>query len=541
MTKIISFTSDISSIDMPQQIAYPHNYQPHQLAKIAANELQTYLATQTDFTHNFGITNPNSKDALGKMFGVLVVQKQDKSLAYLAAFSGKLGDTTQHNHFVPPIFDVLNKKGFYTDTENKINQLNTQLDTITTSTDFINIKKEYSNLRKKHEDLFFDEQSKIKIRRKNRKLQGKQNNQQNINEEFYLKEYQTYLEAKISDLQKEYTSYTNQVQQLKEKRKNSSAKVQQQIFEQYQFLNIDKKSKNLFDIFKTSSQNIPAGAGDCCAPKLLQYAFKHDLKPICMAEFWWGKPLQTSIRKHQQFYAACTGKCKPILSHMLSGLSIEQNPVIAQLQHNEATISIVFEDDSLLVINKPYDLLTVAGKEIDDSVFNRIRRLYPAATGPLIVHRLDMSTSGVLLIAKNLDVYKKLQQQFITKVVQKRYVALLNGVLSAQNGTIKLPLRVDLDDRPKQLVCYEHGKKALTKWKKIEVKDGKTRVYFYPITGRTHQLRVHAAHQLGLNTPIIGDDLYGKKSNRLHLHAEKIGFKHPITSKWVEFSVPTPF
>ncbi|WNW02528.1 RluA family pseudouridine synthase [Tenacibaculum sp. HL-MS23] len=259
-----------------------------------------------------------------------------------------------------------------------------------------------------------------------------------------------------------------------------------------------------------------------------------------MAEFWWGKPSANAVRKHQHYYSACTGKCKPILHHMLQGLTVDDNPLIAQFQVKKE-IEVIFEDEYLLVINKPHELLSVAGKEVKDSVYSRIKKKYPNATGPLIVHRLDMSTSGILLIAKNEIIHKNLQAQFINRTIKKRYVALLHGSLYKKNGEINLPLRVDLDDRPKQLVCYEHGKKALTKWEVIEVIDNKTKVYFYPITGRTHQLRVHAAHQLGLNIPIVGDDLYGTKANRLYLHAENLSFRHPISKKEVQFTSPAPF
>jgi tRNA pseudouridine32 synthase/23S rRNA pseudouridine746 synthase len=170
-----------------------------------------------------------------------------------------------------------------------------------------------------------------------------------------------------------------------------------------------------------------------------------------------------------------------------------------------------------------------------------LKKKYPNASGPLVVHRLDMSTSGILLIAKNLEIYKILQTQFINKTIKKRYVALLDGILHKKEGEINLPLRVDLNDRPKQLICNIHGKPARTKWKVIEVKNNKTKVYFYPITGRTHQLRIHAAHNLGLNIAIVGDDLYGTASSRLHLHAEKIGFNHPISKKWIEFIAPINF
>lgn len=540
MTKVLSFSSDVSSITLPDKFTYPYNYIPHKLAKIASEELQVYLKNQTDFIHDFGINTPENENALGKMFGVLVVQQPNGNLGYLAAFSGKLADNTQHKHFVPPVFDVLDKNGFYLKTEDKLNQLSVEIETLEESANYIYSKNAYKNALALNATLLSEEQNKIKIRRKKRKELKKQNNQQNINEEFYLREYEVYLNKKIHPLKVEFEHFQLKINDLKKERANLSATVQQKIFEQYQFLNSNQEVKNLLNIFDSSQQNIPAGAGDCCAPKLLQYAFKHDLKPICMAEFWWGKPLNTSIRKHQNYYPACTGKCKPILTHMLKGMLVDENPLAAQL-NNRKELKIIYEDEDIVVLNKPHELLTVSGKEFKDSVYSRVKKLYPNATGPLIVHRLDMSTSGILLIAKNEEAYKHLQAQFINKTIKKRYVALLGGVLQTKKGEINLPIRVDLDDRPKQLVCYEHGKKAFTKWETVEVINNKTKVYFYPITGRSHQLRVHAAHNLGLNTAILGDDLYGEKSDRLYLHAEKITFIHPTSKKEISFTSPTPF
>lgn len=540
MTKVLSFSSDVSSIPLPDKFTYPYNYIPHKLAKIASEELQVYLQNQTDFIHDFGVNTPENDNALGKMFGVLVVQQSNGNLGYLAAFSGKLADNTQHKHFVPPVFDVLDKNGFYPKTEDKLNQLSVEIETLEESANYIDSKNVYKNALALNATLLSEEQNKIKLRRKKRKELKKQNNQQNINEEFYLREYEVYLNKKIHPLKVQFEHFQLKINDLKKERANLSATVQQKIFEQYQFLNSNQEVKNLLNIFDSSQQSIPAGAGDCCAPKLLQYAFKHDLKPICMAEFWWGKPLNNAIRKHQNYYPACTGKCKPILTHMLQGMLVDENPLTAQL-NKEKELKIIYEDEDIVVLNKPHELLTVSGKEFKDSVYSRVKKLYPNATGPLIVHRLDMSTSGILLIAKNEEVYKHLQAQFINKTIKKRYVALLNGVLQTEKGEINLPIRVDLDDRPKQLVCYEHGKKAFTKWETIEVINNKTKVHFYPITGRTHQLRVHAAHNLGLNTAIVGDDLYGEKSDRLFLHAEKITFIHPTSKKEISFTSPSPF
>jgi len=249
-----------------------------------------------------------------------------------------------------------------------------------------------------------------------------------------------------------------------------------------------------------------------------------------MAEFWWGASPKSDVRKHGQFYPACRGKCEPILGHMLKGLEVDPNPMLDNPAEGKE-LEILFEDEFMMAVNKPAEFLSVPGKIIKDSVYSRIRVRNPEATGPLIVHRLDMSTSGILLVAKSKEVHKQLQHQFENRTIKKRYVALLDGTLTVNSGEIDLPLRVDLDDRPRQLVCYEHGKPSKTYWELIETKNGQSKVYFYPLTGRTHQLRVHAAHQLGLNTPIVGDDLYGTIKDRLHLHAERIEFVHPQTKE----------
>ncbi|MBE7645841.1 RluA family pseudouridine synthase [Tenacibaculum finnmarkense genomovar ulcerans] len=550
MPKFIAFTSDISQIAIPEKFDYPHNYTPHSLAKIASEELQEYLKTQTDFTHNFGLKNlrniettknKQNTTTLGKMFGVLVVKSKQGKLGYLTAFSGKIAQSTQHKHFVPPVYDVLKEDGVFLKTEKINNQINQEIINLENSSAYLKIKKDYFILLKSTEKLLQEAQKTLKQRRFLRKTEGKQNNQLNINEEFYLREYDVYLQDKIRPFKKKYSNFQEQIEQLKQQRKELSSSSQQEIFKQYQFLNANNETQNLIAIFENSPQNIPAGAGDCCAPKLLQYAFLNQFTPICMAEFWWGNPLATSVRKHKNYYDACSGKCKPILKHMLQGILVHQNPLIVQLQKQEKTaktLGIIFEDPHLLVINKPSGLLSVAGKITEDSVNSRIQKKHPNA---LVVHRLDMATSGILLVAKNLEVYKNLQDQFVNKTIKKRYLAVLDGVLSEENGEINLPLRVNLEDRPKQLVCELHGKKALTKWEIIKIKNDKTYVYFYPITGRTHQLRVHAAHYLGLNSPIIGDVLYGVTANRLHLHAQKISFIHPVLKKIVTFKSPTPF
>ena len=311
--------------------------------------------------------------------------------------------------------------------------------------------------------------------------------------------------------------------------------LQQQIFDKYQFLNIQGQAKNIAHIFSSTPYKIPpAGAGECAAPKLLNYAFTYDYTPIAMAEFWWGASPASEVRRHKHIYPACQSKCQPILTHMLSGMSVDENPLLLNPAEGKH-LDIIYEDDDVLVINKPAEFLSVPGKNIEDSVYSRIKQAYPLATGPLIVHRLDMSTSGLMVVALTKESNKQLQKQFIKRTVKKRYIALLAGTLIDDEGIINLPLRVDLNDRPRQLVCYEHGKPAETHYQVIERKNNRTKVYFYPKTGRTHQLRVHSAHTLGLNSPIVGDDHYGLTDTRLHLHAQRLCFNHPTTNEVLTF------
>lgn len=554
--KFIFFKTDISKIELPKKFTFPFYYQPHLLAKIAAEELQEYLATQNDFTHNFGFDGVNNELAIGKMFGVLVVQNSKNEIGYLAAYSGKLEDNSNPKKFVPPVFNIRKEGSYFLKEEAAISNINKQLSNLQNNLNYLSLKDALAKLKIEIELDMSLERKKLKRYKKERKQKKAEFRailskeeydifctklaQQSFNNQFYIKELQEYYTAKIDKKAKELSVFESKISSLKRQRKEKSNALQHYIFTNYQFLNQQKKTKSLIAIFDDKKDIPPAGSGECAAPKLLQYAFAQNLKPICMSEFWWGISPNSEVRKHLHFYPACQSRCKPILKHMLQGIALENNELLENLSEKKE-IKIIFEDDNLLVIHKPHELLTVPGKNIKDSVFTRIKKEYPNATGPLIVHRLDMSTSGILLIAKTAETYQFLQSQFIKRTVKKRYVAVLNGKLTAKNGTISLPLRVDLEDRPRQLVCYEHGKKAETLWKVIQQNKNTTKVYFYPITGRTHQLRVHAAHKNGLNTAILGDDLYGTKSNRLHLHAEWIEFEHPSTKKRVCFTVPADF
>ncbi|MBF6640877.1 RNA pseudouridine synthase [Flavobacterium sp. J49] len=548
------FNHDISGISLPEKFTFPFYYEPHELSRIAANELQNYLESQTDFEHNFGLDTEKEGLVIGKMFGVLVVQNSEGELGYLWAFSGKLADQNHLPLFVPTVFDMLEENSFFLIGIKELNAINLEVETLENNPEFLLLTETYQTEKALASAKLEAEKIKMSEAKKARKLQRKKAQteitdkadleiimaelvRESLKDKFLFRELTEYLENQLAETKEKLSRFTDKINQLKEERSLKSAALQQQIFAEYSFLNQYKELKSLAEIF---NGNPPAGAGECAAPKLLHYAFQHHLKPIAMAEFWWGQSPKSEVRKHGQFYPACTGKCEPILAHMLKDIPMDDNPFgINPAEGKE--LEVVFEDDYLAIVNKPAEFLSVPGKQVKDSVSARVASLYPNATGPLIVHRLDMATSGLLLIAKNIEIHKELQSQFIKRKVKKRYVALLDGLLKEDSGLIDLPLRVDLDNRPNQMVCYEHGKTAQTKWEVIERRNNQTLVYFYPITGRTHQLRVHAAHNLGLNTPIVGDDLYGTKANRLHLHAESITFSHPISKETVTVTVAAAF
>lgn len=540
--KFQHFKTNISGISLPEKFTFPFYYEPHPLSEIAAKELQEYLETQSDFNHNFGLKENQEGYVIGKMFGVLVCQDEKGELGYLWGVSGKLADSNHHDKFVPPVFDMLTQDSFFKQEEAILNQYNRKIEKLEQSEELATAKK---ILKQTELEAQFDLQRQ-KQRIKDLKIERDEKrasfdnlsptaieqlefelSEESKKESILLKKMTKYWNLTVESRKLKVESLQAEIEKLKEERKQKSSELQQRLFAEYAFLNQEKKLKSVGEIF---DNNPPAGAGECAAPKLLHYAFQNNLKPIALAEFWWGQSPKSEVRKHKQFYPACRSKCEPILAHMLHGIEMDDNPLLENPAEGK-DIEIVFEDEYLAVINKPAEFLSVPGKNIQDSVYERVKKRYPEASGPLIVHRLDMSTSGLLLIAKSEEIYIQLQSQFIKRTVKKRYVALLDGIVKQPEGIINLPLRVDLDNRPNQLVCYEYGKPAETHFKVIEIKNKKTRIHFFPITGRTHQLRVHASHSLGLNCPIVGDDLYGIKANRLHLHAEEITFTHPISKE----------
>lgn len=559
MSCFTAFTADVSDIDLPESFTFPFCYEPHLLSQIAAKQLQQHLESQTDWQHDFGF-EANSKEA-GKMFGVLVVKDAQGSLGFLSAFSGKLADKNHHPHFVPPVFDMLTEGSFFLEGTAPINVINNKIKQLTadpelallqqTIRDFnLQSQQEIEALRlsivenrKRRKTLRQQAESSLKDNERQALLAdlGKQS----VAEKAQQKHLKAHWQQQIEEAEQQLQQKVAVIEQLKQDRKQQSAQLQRKLFAQYQFLNQDQQSKSLLDIFEaTANPTPPAGSGECAAPKLLQYAFAHHFTPICLAEFWWGASPKSEIRQHKKYYPACQSKCQPILSHMLEGIELDENPLLKNHAEGQE-IDIIYQDEAIVVVNKPAEFLSVPGVNVKDSVYTRLQALYPNVEGPFVLHRLDMSTSGLLVFALTKRANKSLQKQFITRGIEKRYVALLDGKLTEESGDIDLPLRGDLEDRPRQMVCFEHGKPAQTHWQFIETLaiNGleKSKVYLYPKTGRTHQLRVHCAHQNGLNMPITGDDLYGEKANRLHLHAQQLTFDHPYTKERMVFEVEAGF
>lgn len=527
------FTTSISDIPLPERFTYPFCYTPHPLCVMAAEEVQNYLSKQSDWQEEL---------SQGKMFGVLIVQTEDGSIGYLTAFSGILAGKNIHPYFVPPVYDLLQPQGFFKIEEENISAINRRIHRLEEDKKYIDLRSNLTQTTQSAQDALSiakiqlkEAKDKRELLRKTGQLDAKEEADLIRESQFQKAEYKRLERSwkdKIASLQVEAGNWEKQIQELKAERKVRSAALQQQLFEQFRMLNYRGEVITLCDIFEqTVHKTPPAGAGECAAPKLLQQAYLHHWKPIAMAEFWWGNSPKNEVRHHGYYYPACKGKCEPILRHMLQGLEVEANPMQQEAERGNEKLNIVYEDQWLLIINKPAGMLSVPGKERQTSIYDLAREAYPEAEGPMIVHRLDMATSGLLIIAKDKKTHQHLQAQFKNRSIRKKYIALLDGIVPEDEGTIELPLCPNPLDRPRQMVDTQYGKPAITYYQVLERTDKYTRIAFYPHTGRTHQLRVHAAHPSGLHCPIIGDELYGKKDKRLYLHAESIEFTHPVNGQ----------
>lgn len=526
-----SFQTSIAGIELPRLFTYPFHYTPHPLCVMAAGEVQAYINKQTRWKEELD---------KGKMFGVLIVRTSNGQTGYLAAFSGNLCGSNSHSFFVPPVYDLLKPDGFFKIEEEQISAINHQIGQLQNCDRYLELQQKMERETVSSQQALSEARKVLKAakeKREQRRLHRPNENEQAamIRESQYqkaeFKRLERYWKEQISEIKTEMESFSSQIEALKAERRNRSAALQQKLFQQFNFLNAKGETKNLCAIFEETVQKTPpAGAGECAAPKLLQYAYLSGLSPIAMAEFWWGESPKTEIRHHGYYYPSCRGKCEPILRHMLQGLDVEPAPS-ERYSLSQNMPEILFEDQWLLVLHKPEGVLSVPGKSEEQSIYSLLRARYPEATGPLVVHRLDMATSGLLLAAKTQEVHRHLQAQFENRSIKKRYIALLDGILPEEEGVIDLPICPDYLDRPRQMVNEELGKTAITRYQVMDRKNGQTRIAFFPLTGRTHQLRVHAAHPLGLNCPIVGDELYGRKAERLYLHAEYLEFIHPVSGQ----------
>lgn len=538
------FKQNIEGISLPEKFTFPFHYTPHPLTRIAADEVRSYLSTRLDWQDEIG---------KGKMFGVLIVRTSDGGIGYLAAFSGNLAGSNMHDFFVPPVYDLLNPDGYFRKEESEISALNRRISDISKSDSYLMAKKEQEEIKIQASSSLASAKEELKRGKKERDEKRANSNlspeelDAMIRESQFQKAEYKRLEnswkERLNEVEQKVKAFDTEILQLKQERKTRSAALQLWLFKQFDMLNAKGEHKDLCEIFKDTPQGLPpAGAGECALPKLLQYAYLYGLQPLAMGEFWCGMSPKDEIRHDGYFYPSCKGKCEPILKHMLVGLDVEPNPLAEDL-FKDTPLKILYEDEWIVAVEKPSGMLSVPGKNDLDSVQQRLRLMYPDATGPLVVHRLDMATSGILLAAKDKDVHARLQSQFETRSISKEYIAILDGVPSQEFGIIDLPICLNPLDRPRQMVDFENGKPAITEYKVECIKNGRAKVVFKPHTGRTHQLRVHSAHVSGLGCPISGDELYGNpdSASRLCLHASRLVFRHPVSDKEIEIVSPSPF
>lgn len=529
---------------LPHLFTYPFHYTPHPLCLRAAAEVQSHLARQTTWAEEL---------RKGKMFGVLVVKSPRGEVGFLTAFSGNLCGKNNLPYFVPPVYDLLSPSSFFPKEEQKINEINQVINRLINHPEYLSLKEKLSRFSRESETelaAYRQEIREAKQQREERRKQspGEEELAAMVRESQFqkaeLKRRERKVKETIHNFQQDINRYEDTINRLKTERHQRSVELQMRLFRAFRMRNALGETRDLCEIFRETPQAVPpAGAGECAAPKMLQYAYLNGFKPLAMAEFWWGDSPKGELRRHGHFYPACRGKCLPILSFMLQGLNVEPDPLATEAEAGHVP-TILYEDEWLAVVNKPAGMLSVPGKGNACSVQTWARKQFPSATGPLVVHRLDMATSGLLLIAKSKEIHQNLQAQFKNKTIRKRYIALLDGRPTEREGLISLPLIPDPLDRPRQLVSREHGKPAITRFEVLsydEPEPAVTRVAFYPLTGRTHQLRVHAAHPEGLNAPILGDALYGKPGARLYLHAERLEFTHPVINQLLGIESPAEF
>jgi tRNA pseudouridine32 synthase/23S rRNA pseudouridine746 synthase len=546
---------DPAPSELPAQLASPFDPgEPHPLARRAADELIGWLRGGAGLAAETlaALDAPGG----GKMFGVLVVAARDGRIGYLRGFSGMLAGAWSAPGFVPPLFDAAARDAFWPAGERALADIDRALRAQSESAELAALRAEHTALvarctaelaaltelhtERRHarraaraalratapsdaRDLAaalhaVDQASRIDTTERRRLVAGHA--------------------AARSELEARLAVFDATRGELAGRRSAMSRGLMQQIHDSYVIASARGERRPLRALFAPGEP--PGGAGDCAGPKLLGAAYRLGATPLALAELWWGAPPATGGRRAGQFYPSCRGKCGPLLPFMLDGLACAAPPLFGAAPISPDEPRVVYEDPWLVAVDKPCGLLSVPGRHaaLADSVVTRLRARFPGAT---VVHRLDLDASGLLVVAKDPATHAALQAAFARREVDKRYVAWLDGPVAGDRGTISLALRVDLDDRPRQIADPIHGKSAITDWCVVDRAPERTRVHLVPHTGRSHQLRVHAAHPLGLAAPIVGDRLYGRAAARLALHAEALAFTHPHTGRRIALHRPAPF
>lgn len=539
------FRNNIDGVEIPRRFNNPFYYSPHPLCLLAADEVRGILS---------GDEALYAEARKGKMFGVLVVLSPNGELGFLAAFSGLLFGKNKYEGFVPPVYDMQAPDGYFKQEEARISAINIAIKDIESSDAYIGavaaVEVEKVNSEKSLAEtsaLFKSNKEERKRKRESGLLSSDEEAlliRQSQFEKAELKRMRSMWNERIAEKEACVASYNERIKALGVERKNRSIALQRWLFEQFKVLDANGCRKSLLSIFDEKLSALPpAGAGECAGPKLLQYAYENSFKPLALAEFWVGESPVGEIRRDGSFYGACKSKCEPILGYMLQGLDVEDSAL--EKGGDISCIEVIYEDEHIVVVNKPSGVLSVPGIVGGVSVQQWLREEYMHSNNVFVVHRLDMATSGLLVAAKSVEVYKVLQSQFAERSVKKQYMALLDGVPGDSEGVIELPLASDYLNRPRQKVDYENGKQAITYYNVLRTVSYKGKecalVHFTPVTGRTHQLRVHAASTEGLDCPIVGDALYGTVDDRLMLHASRVEFLHPVFERIIDIETKMDF
>ncbi|MDO6462120.1 RluA family pseudouridine synthase [Granulosicoccaceae sp. 1_MG-2023] len=531
--------ADLSAVPAaPAVFPSPFSNSPHPLARHAAQLLMQQLQGRLP-----------EADVCGRMAAVLVVRDGAGQLGWLAGLSGEI--PAGADGFVPPIDDSDARQASEVAAAEDIAVIDAQISAERESAAYRGLLQQIARL----ETLLEADLQRLQTARERNRIARKAARAQALAEgdkaaeaalnrasraeREAIRQCRREGQAQLAAPQAALADCERRLEALQTARRRRLALRDRQCFDHYRLRDFRGGQPSLRALYRPS-QPLP-GSGDCAEPRLLHYAATRRWQPLAMASFWWGASPAAEVRHHGRFYPACRGRCGPLLPAQLSGVETEPMPRMA-LYFDASEPVVIYEDETIVVADKPSGMLSVPGKRTSDSVVTRLQARYGSGTEIMAVHRLDMSTSGVMLLAKSLGAFVHLQKQFSARQVSKRYEAILDGTLRQAQGEISLPLRTDFADRPRQVVCDQHGKAALTRWQRLALENGRSRVAFFPHTGRTHQLRLHAAHPRGLGLPILGDELYGLNTDlRLHLHACELRIRHPQDGRALCFSAATPF